>query len=70
MFDFFFIINHLISTNQSGFKNEDSCINQLLLITHGVYTSFDERYEVQIVFLDISRAFDKVWHEGLIFRLM
>ena len=45
MFDFF-ITNHLISTNQSEFKPGDSCINQLLSITHGIYASFDECYEV------------------------
>ena len=65
----FFITNHLISTNQSDFKPGDSCINQLLSITHKIYTSFDKGYEVRGVFLDISVAFDKVWHEGLIFEL-
>ena len=65
----FFITNHLISTNQSGFKPGDSCINQLLSITHGIHASLDEGYEVWGVFLDISKAFDKVWHPGLIFKL-
>ena len=65
----FFITNHLISTNQSGFKPGDSCINQLLSITHGIHASLDEGYEVWGVFLDISKAFDKVWHAGLIFKL-
>ena len=62
MFDFF-ITNHLISTNQSGVKPGDACINQLLSITHKIYVSFDEKYEVIGVFLDISKIFDKVWHE-------
>ena len=68
VFDFF-ITNHLISTNQSGFKPGDSCINHLLSITHGIYESFDEKYEVRGVFLDISKAFDKVLHKGLIFMI-
>ena len=65
----FFIENELISPNQSGFKPRDSCTNQLLAITHEIYKSFDGGFEVRGVFLDISKAFDKVWHEGLIFKL-
>ena len=65
----FFIANELISFNQSGFKPGDSCINQLLSITHEIYKSFDDGYEVRGVFLDVSKAFDKVWHNGLIYKL-
>ena len=68
MFGFFFS-NNLISPNQSGFKPGDSCINQWLSITHEIYKSFDDRLQVRVVFLDISKAFDKVWHERLIFKL-
>ena len=65
----FFIENDLISPNQSGFKPGDSCINHLLSITHDIYKSFDSGYEVRGVFLDISKAFDKVWHDGIILKL-
>ena len=68
MFEFF-IENKLIPSSQSGFKPGDSCINQLLSITHEIYSSFDEGLEVRSVFLDISKAFDKVWHDGIIFKL-
>ena len=61
----FFIENDLISSNQSGFKQGDSCINQ----THEIYQSLDQGYEVRGVFLDISKAFDKVWHKGLLYKL-
>ena len=68
MFEFF-IENKLISASQSGFKPGDSCINQLLSITHEIYSSFDEGLEVRSIFLDIAKAFDKVWHDGMIFKL-
>ena len=58
--------NNLLSPNQSGFRTGDSCINQLLSITYDIYHSFDEGFETRAIFLDISKAFDKVWHEGLI----
>ena len=62
-------VNKLISKNQSGFQLSDSCINRLLSITHKIFTCFDIGLEVRRVFLDISKAFDKVWHEGLISKL-
>ena len=65
----FFLANNLLASNQSGFKPGDSCVNQLLSITHEIYSSFDDGFEVRSVFLDISKAFDKVWHEGIIFKL-
>ena len=34
-----------------------------------MYQSFDNGFEVRGVFLDISQAFDKVWHKGLIYQL-
>ena len=65
----FFIENNLISQHQSGFKSGDSCINQLLSNTHEIYQLFDEDFDVCSVFLNISKAFDKVWYDGIIFTL-
>ena len=64
-----FLKNDLISQRQSGIKPGDSCINQLLSITHEIYQSFDEGFDVRSVLLDTSKAFDQVWHNGLIFKL-
>ena len=68
MFEFF-IENRLISSSKPGFKTGDSCVNQLLSITNEIYSSFDKGLEVRSVFLDISKAFDRVWHDGIIFKL-
>ena len=64
----YFIKNNLISKNQSEFKPGDSCVNQLLGITDEVFSNFDDNYEVRGAFLDNSKAFDKVWHEGIIHK--
>ena len=54
---------------QSGFRPGDSTINQLIYIIHQIYLAFEEGKEVRVVFLDISKAFDRVWHAGLIEKL-
>ena len=61
--------NDLLASTQSGFRPGDSCINQLLSINHEIYQSFDNDLQVRGVFLDISKAFDKIWDEGLILKL-
>ena len=52
--------NDLISPKQSGFRPGDSCTNQLLSIARGILAAFDDGLEVRGVFLDISKAFDRV----------
>ena len=58
----YFIENNLLSPHQSGFIPGDSCVQQLISITHEIYNAFyyDPSLEVRGVFLDISKAFDKV----------
>ena len=63
--------NNLITKNQSGFRPDDSTANQLLYLLDEIHQAFDstKSFEVRTVFLDISKAFDNVWHEGLISTL-
>ena len=54
--------NKLLSTHQSGFQSNDSCVNQLLSVVHNLYKGFDAypTLENRDVFLDMPKAFDKV----------
>ena len=54
--------NNILTPNQSGFRPNDSCINQLLSIVHSIYSDFDHNPSLEIRgnFLVISKAFDKV----------
>ena len=63
------ILNNLITKNQSGFRPGDSVTNHLIFLVDKIHSSLDINLEVRSVFLDMSKAFDKVWHEGLLFKL-
>ena len=66
-----FVSNKRFTPSQSGFLPGDSCIAQPLSIIHEIHTNFDNNPPVDVrgVFLVISKEFDKVWHEGLLFKL-
>ena len=63
--------NDLFTTCQSGFMQGDSCISQLFSIIHEIQSSFDcnPPVDTRAMFLDIPKSFNKVWHQGLLFKL-
>ena len=63
--------NNLFNNNQSGFRPNDSCIHQLITITPNIFSAFDANpsLEVRGVFLDLSKAFDRVWNDGFLYKL-
>ena len=63
------ISNNLLTKNQSGIQPGDSVTNQLIFLLDKMHSSLDINLEVHSVFLYMSKAFDKVWHEGLLFIL-
>ena len=65
----YFSENQLLNEKNSGFRQGDSTINQLVYITDKLYKAMDSKQEVRMVFLDAAKAFDKVWHKGLLFKL-
>lgn len=61
--------NKLIHPKQSGFLKGHSTIHQLLDIYHDIVSAIDSKQNLCMVFCDISKAFDRVWHSGLLFKL-
>ena len=61
----FLLEERLLNPNQSDFRPSDSCINQLLPITHEIFEAFN----CNPTHFTFDKVFDKVWHEGLLFKL-
>ena len=53
----------------SGFRRVDCTVNQLSYLYHTFYQALDAGKEVRAIFCDISKAFDRVWHAGLIHKV-
>ena len=70
---FVYLFNHLRDNNiltplQSGFIPGDSTVNQLTFLYNTFYRALDEGKEIRVVFCDIKKAFDRVWHAGLLHK--
>ena len=70
---FKYLYNHLLDKNiltlfQSGFRPGDSTVNQLTYLYDTFCHALDSGKEIRVVFCDISKTFDSVWHRGLIHK--
>jgi hypothetical protein len=68
------VYNHLVNNNliykyQSGFLPKHSTVHQLLELYNSILNSLEKKEFSCFVFCDFSKAFDKVWHTGLIHKM-
>ena len=61
--------NELLSQNQHGFRRSKSCLTNLLEYMEKVTDMVDQGHSVDIIFLDYAKAFDKVPHKRLEYKL-
>lgn len=61
--------NYIIYKYQSGFQPCDSTVNQLVEIYNTIVSSLHKGRDIRFIFCYISKAFDKVWHNGLLTNL-
>ncbi|KAK7115386.1 hypothetical protein V1264_001263 [Littorina saxatilis] len=62
--------NGLINPTQSGFRKNRSTEDQITLLTQDIENGFQQKMKTLAVFVDLTRAFDKVWKEGLLLKLL
>ena len=61
--------NQLISPNQHGFRKKRSCMTQLISHIEQIYQALNNDEEVDVIYLDFAKAFDKVDHKVLMAKL-
>lgn len=59
----------IIPEHQFGFRNQQTTIEQVNRVTRKIRNDLEEKRYCSAVFLDVSQAFDKVWHKGLLCKL-
>lgn len=58
-----------IPSHQFGFRKQHSTEQQLLRVTQHILSAYEQKMYCSAVFIDVSEAFDRVWHDGLLLKL-
>jgi hypothetical protein len=61
--------NRLIPNHQFGFRQRHSTIKHAHQIVQRINEALEKKQYCSAAFLDISHTFDKVWHDGLLYKL-
>jgi Reverse transcriptase (RNA-dependent DNA polymerase) len=64
-----FILDNIIPNEQFGFRKKHSTIQQLIRLSDRISDGFNKNKSSATFFLDVAKAFDKVWHSGLTFKM-
>ena len=59
----------LIPDHQFGFRQKHGTIDQVHRLVSKIHNTFEGKEYCAAAFLDISQAFDRVWHEGLLYKI-
>ena len=65
-----FIVDPLFPGEQAGFRHGKSTVDQVVLLTQNIEDSFEAKKKIGAVFVDLTAAYDTVWHRGLTCKLL
>lgn len=60
---------NILPKSQFGVRRKHNTTQQIHRIVDKISSSFESKQFCPAVFLEISQAFDRVWHDGLLFKL-
>lgn len=64
------LLSHRLASQQAGFRSSYSTTSHLHRLQHVITSAFQKHKYQSIAFLDIAKAFDSTWHNGILYKLM
>ncbi|KAL7878943.1 hypothetical protein AOLI_G00099170 [Acnodon oligacanthus] len=64
------VVDPQLPSQQAGFRRGRSTVDQVTLLTQDIEDSFQDNDKAGVVFLDLTAAYDTVWHRGLHVKLL
>ena len=64
------LIDPLLPKEQTRFRHGKSTVDQVVLLTQNIEDSFEAKKRAGAVFVDLTAAYDTVWHHGLTCKLL
>ena len=63
-------LSNLLPDYQHGFRSGHGAGHQLLRVSEYISDKLNKRWHTSMLLLDVKQAFDRVWHDGLKFKLI
>ena len=63
-------VDPLLPKKQAGFRRGKSTVDQVVLLTQNIEDSFEAKKKAGVIFIDLTAAYDTVWHRGLTCKLL
>ncbi|GFU21390.1 probable RNA-directed DNA polymerase from transposon X-element [Trichonephila clavipes] len=64
------IARNIIIPEQHGFVTQYFTVTQLLRVTELIHHGFQNNQATGMLFVDVAKAFDKIWYDGLLSKMM
>ena len=64
------LIDALLPKQQAGFRRGKSTVDQVVVLTQNIADCFEAKKKAGAVFIDLTAAYDTVWHRGLTCKLL
>ena len=62
--------NNILPAEQFGFRKHHSTVHQVKRITEHIKQNFNQQKSTGLIALDVEKAFDSVWHKGILYKLL